>query len=296
MIGAASVSPLIEPGAAFEALRAGHTFLVDASWTLDPNASAYAGPSLPGAVRFDLDAVCDDASDLPHMAPSRVRLAQWAEDAGVIWGAPIIIYDNDGLFSAPRVWWTFRHCGWAAARVMNGGLPAWIAGGLPLEDPGVALFGAATPAEDEGCDAFEVASLDDVKAAVRDGFPRLLDARGADRFSGAAPEPRPGLRSGAMPGAVNIPYTELIASDGRLRSVRELERIFEDHGLGERDEVIATCGSGVTAAIIILALEVSGRRAHRLYDGSWAEWGAPDPDGTRPLGRSDQIKDGRTRR
>ncbi len=221
------------------------------------------------------------------MAPDRLRLAQWAYEVGLPWGAPAIIYDDIGLFSAPRVWWTLRHCGWTDVRVLNGGRPAWIAAGLPLEiSPQI-----GDPPPDGAPDLsprrrFSAASLDDVKAALREGAPRILDARPATRFAGDAPEPRGGLRSGHMPGAINIPYKEILTPEGELRPVADLDGLFSGLGLGRDSAAIATCGSGVTAAIIILALEATGRRAHSLYDGSWAEWGAPNPAGDRPVRRS----------
>ncbi len=247
--------------------------IVDASWRLDPAARParddYRRRHIPSAVFFDIDAVADHDTDLPHMLPSADEFARAVGALGIGAFDRVIVYDDAGLFSAARVWWTFRAMGHAAVSVLDGGLPRWIAEGRPTEvgDPHLepADYRPSTP----GAIA---ASADDVRAPLRDGAPRILDARAHDRFEGRAPEPRAGLRGGAMPGAVNLPLAALLDADGALAAPAALKAAFEARGVGPDDHVIATCGSGVTAAVIVLALERLGWRSAGLYDGAWAEW------------------------
>ncbi|MBI1392481.1 MAG: sulfurtransferase [Alphaproteobacteria bacterium] len=276
--------PVIEPDEAHAMWSAGEATFVDGTWTLTPGGSPDATAKLPGAVRFDLNQVSDGSSCLPHMAPDAGQVADWARAVGLPVDCSVVIYDDNGMFSSPRVWWTLRHAGWRNVRVLNGGRPAWIAAGLPLEGQATATREAR---DDRRAAApprrLASAGLKTVQAAVAAGGASIVDARPADRFLGRTPEPRPGLRGGAMPGARNVPYTALTDGGGRLKAPDDIKSAFEAAGVDLDGEVIATCGSGVTAAIVILALETIGHRRHRLYDGSWAEWGAPDPAGKRPV-------------
>ena len=265
-------SPLIS--AAELAARLGEPGLriVDASWRLDGHDTRadFAEVRIPGAVFLDLDAVSDQGSDLPHMLPSPAAFAASAGLLGLSDRDSIVVYDSAGLFSAARVWWMLRIMGARDVRVLDGGLPAWTAGGHPVEtghgpSPAFAVF---SPRFEAGA----VADMADVSRALADGD-QVVDARGAGRFRGETAEPRPGVRSGPMPGALNLPYIAVLGPDGLMKQGETLRAAFRDAGIDPGQPVITTCGSGVTAAILSLALETLGG-ASRLYDGSWAEWGA----------------------
>ena len=265
---------------------------VDASWRL-PTASnkdgsfeegakaAYDRAHIPGAVFFDLDKIADATSPLPHMLPSREKFESAVGAMGLTAKDTIIVYDEAGIFSAARVWWTFRIFGHRNVSVLNGGLPKWRAEGLPLDDqaeePQTVPYNTVHPIsrhpKSRTDDFFSTASRQDVADAIATRDRLIIDARPQARFDGTAPEPRAGLRSGAMPGAINLPYTEILNEDGTLKDDRTLSGLFAVFGDAQNKPVIATCGSGVTAAIIILALEKIGRRDHALYDGAWADWG-----------------------
>lgn len=261
---------------AWLAERAGDETIVvlDASWHMPAAgrdaAAEYAEAHIPGAVFFDIDKVSDHASPLPHMLPPAAEFAVAARRLGISNASTIVVYDTVGLFSAPRVWWTFRAMGHDAVHVLDGGLPRWIAEGRPLEtgwrDPEHGDFKARLRGD-------LVRDLDQVTAALRDPGLQVLDARPAARFQGAAPEPRPGLRSGHMPGARNLPFTGLIEGDA-LAAADKLREVFETVGVDPAKPAIATCGSGVSAAVIALALARLGQDDAAVYDGSWSEWGA----------------------
>lgn len=247
--------------------------IVDSTWYL-PNAGRNAAAEfeeghIPGAVHFDIDAIADTSSGLPHMLPSAQDFAQMAGALGMASDKTIIVYDEHGLFSAPRVWWTLKVMGAKDVRILEGGGPAWRAENRPLAT-GPATPTPATFVAQKDEDA--VAAFEAVLAASGSGR-QILDARPAPRFSGASPEPRPGLRAGHIPGARNLPFSELIA-DGKLKSEHELRTILSPTGIDLSQPVITTCGSGVTAAVLTLALDVLGASRVMLYDGSWAEWGA----------------------
>lgn len=248
--------------------------IVDASWRMDGSRPGEAEPRIPGAVRFDIDAVADYASPLPHMLPSPPAFAAAVGNLGIARDDDIVVYDERGLFSAARVWWTFRVMGATRVRVLDGGLPKWLAEGRPVETGPEAPRGRAEfiPAFVSG----GVADLMRVRRALDDPAVQVVDARPATRFCGEQGEPRPGLRSGHMPGAVNLPFGDLLTPEGRLKTREEIDALFSDAGLSPGQSIITTCGSGVTAAILTLALAVLGRDS-AVYDGSWAEWGGrPD--------------------
>lgn len=245
--------------------------IVDASWFLDgrDTRAAFIGAHLPGAVFFDLDAVSDRSSPLPHMLPKPADFAEAVGALGVSEKDEIVVYDQAGLFSAARVWWTFRVMGADRVRVLDGGLPKWLAERRPIESgepaPAPAIFTSRPRRE-------LVVDLSEMREAVDDPSRQVLDARPAARFRGETPELRPGLRSGHMPGACNLPFSSVLNADATLKGADELRSAFRAAGVDPDRPVTTTCGSGVTAAILSLALARLGREAP-IYDGAWAEWG-----------------------
>jgi thiosulfate/3-mercaptopyruvate sulfurtransferase len=253
------------------ALGAPDLRVVDGSWRMDGSRPGDEDPRIPGAVRFDLDAVADRSSPLPHMLPSPLEFAAAAGAMGIAHDDHIVVYDERGLFSAARVWWTFRVMGARRVQVLDGGLPKWSAERRPTEiGPGKPPPHATFTTDFQ---ADEVADLTKVRRALGEASARVIDARPAARFRGEDAEPRPGLRSGHMPGAANLPFGDLLHAGGALKSREDLAAAFSRLGLKPDQRVITSCGSGVTAAILTLALAVIGRSS-AVYDGSWAEWGA----------------------
>jgi thiosulfate/3-mercaptopyruvate sulfurtransferase len=250
--------------------------VIDASWHL-PNtgrmgAAEFRLAHIPGAVFFDIDTIADLETGLPHMLPKPEALAKEMSALGLGDGMRFVVYDLMGLFASARVWWTLRAYGVEEVRILEGGLPKWIKEGRPLKSgdahPEPRLF---TPRLDKSF----VASLDDVRRALASGSAQVVDARPADRFCGQAPEPRPGLRSGHMPGSLNLPFAEVV-EHGRLKPPEALKAAFAEHQVDLRKPIITSCGSGVSAAILALAVEEAGGKVEGLYDGSWAEWGSRD--------------------
>ena len=247
--------------------------VIDASWHMpatgrDGRREFLAG-HIPGAAFFDLDAVSDHTSPLPHMLPSPEDFASAMGALGVSNDMRVVVYDGAGLFSAPRLWWMLRTFGHDKVAILDGGLPKWTAEGRPLDT------GEAQPTARSFIphfDAAAVADAEQVRTALAAGSAQVLDARSADRFFGRAPEPRPGLASGHMPGSLNLPMTDLIAG-GRLKEPQALAAALAAAGVSGDKPVITSCGSGVSAAVITLSLARLGRPLGRLYDGSWTEWG-----------------------
>jgi thiosulfate/3-mercaptopyruvate sulfurtransferase len=271
-----TAGPLVS--AAWLAERLGDPALqvVDATWFMpgDPRrgATAFREAHIPGAVFFDIDALSNHATDLPHMLPSPEAFAADAGALGLRRDATVVVYDGQGIFSAPRVWWTLRVMGFPEVRVLDGGLKAWRARGGPVEAGDVAPTPTAlAPA----FDATLVRALPAVRDHLARGDAQVVDARPAPRFRGEAPEPRAGLRSGHMPGARNLAWNALVAEDGTFKSTADVRAAFEQAGMDLDRPVVTTCGSGVTAAVLALGLATLGQDRAPVYDGSWAEWGAP---------------------
>ena len=249
--------------------------ILDASWLLpgvegDAKA-AYDAAHIPGARYFDIDDISDHRSELPHMAPPIEKFMSRLRAMGVGDGHQVVVYDNIGIYSAPRVWWTFKLMGQENIAVLDGGLPKWVAEGRPTEDlPPMVRDRHMTVRRQ----AHLVRDVTQVSSASKLGDHEILDARSAGRFSGTDPEPRAGLRGGHIPGSKNVPFTSLLNADGTMKTPDALRAVFAAAGVDLAKPAITTCGSGVTAAIISLALERIGKTDHSLYDGSWTEWGA----------------------
>lgn len=248
--------------------------ILDASWYLPEagrNARAeYDEAHIPGARFFDIDEISDSASDLPHMAPPVEKFMSRMRAMGVGDGHQVVVYDGAGLFSAARVWWLFRLMGQENVAVLDGGFPKWREEGHPIEDMPPMVRDRHMTVRFQN---HLVRDVTQVSAASKLKDHMIVDARAANRFRGEAPEPREGLRSGHIPGSRSVPYTSLLNPDKTLKSPDETRKVFEEAGVDLEKPVITSCGSGVTAAILALALERMGHTQWSLYDGSWAEWG-----------------------
>lgn len=269
---------LIETDELERELEAPDIVVVDATWYLPTEAKSacedYLAEHIPGAVFFDIDEIADKKAPTGHMLPPPEKFSSQMRKMGIGDGQRVVVYDRQGTVSAPRVWWTFRVMGAQDVSVLNGGLLKWKAEGRPL------MMGEPTPRTPRHFTARHnldlVRDVDDVKKLIGNKFAGIIDARSPERFAGNAPEPRQGLRAGHMPGAVNFPYRQVLNTDGTFKSASELQEMFTAAGIDPHKPVVTTCGSGITACVLALALGEAGHLRTSVYDGSWAEWGADD--------------------
>jgi thiosulfate/3-mercaptopyruvate sulfurtransferase len=267
------MNPLVTPAWLASRLQDSETIVLDA--TLPPvgvtppvdTHARYLESHIPGALFFDIEELSDHATALPHMLPTPENFSRSMSALGVSDNSTIVIYEQQGVFSAPRAWWMFRTFGAQKVYILDGGLRAWMDSGLPTDAGSVQRAPASFHAALHHDAVVDLSQLNDRLTQHQ----QVLDARSAARFNGTAPEPRPGLSSGHMPGAVSIPFTELL-EDGRLKPADKLREYFSAKNVDLQQPITTTCGSGVTAAVIALGLEVAGAKNVALYDGSWAEY------------------------
>jgi len=271
-------SPLVSTDWLAERLASPDLVVVDGSWYLPQMGRdaevEYLEGHIPGALRFDIDDISDPSSGLPHTLPAPHVFSSKMRKLGIGDGQRIVVYDGIGLFSAPRVWWMFKVMGASEVFVLDGGIGKWRAEGRPLEDgPSQARIDRHFTAR---LNHLALADLDDVRKTVKSGTGQILDARPAGRFTGEDKEPREGMRSGHMPGAKNLPFSDLMHDDGTAKDPAAVKALLEAAGIDLSKPVTTTCGSGVTAAVLTLALTMAGASNLTLYDGSWSEWGGRD--------------------
>ena len=271
------MNPLVTPAWLAARLNDPNTTILDA--TLPPvgvtppvdTHARYLSSHIPNAIFFDINQHSDHATTLPHMLPRPEEFARSMSALGISDTATIVVYEQSGVYSAPRAWWMLRTFGAKNVYVLDGGLEAWTAANLPTQSGPVHHPAATFHAKLDHTAIKDLNQLSETLAEHEQTRPQILDARSAARFNGTAPEPRPGISSGHMPGATSLPYTDLVA-DGRLKSANELQQIFSTKNIDINQPITTTCGSGVTAAVISLALEIAGAKSTSLYDGSWAEY------------------------
>ena len=248
--------------------------ILDASWYLPSSGrdakKEYDAGHIPSARFFDIDEISDSRSDLPHMAPPVEKFISRLRKMGVGDGHQVVIYDGTGIFSAPRVWWLFRLMGKTDVAVLDGGFPKWKAEGREVEDLPPMVRDRHMTVQRQN---YLVKDVTQVASASKLGDQEIIDARSPGRFAGTEPEPRPGVRPGHIPGSKNLHYAQLLNADGTMKDKAGLRAAFEAAGVDLSKPAITSCGSGVSAAILNLALERIGKTDHALYDGSWAEWG-----------------------
>ena len=248
--------------------------ILDASWYLPSSGrdakKEYDAGHIPSARFFDIDEISDSRSDLPHMAPPVEKFISRLRKMGVGDGHQVVIYDGTGIFSAPRVWWLFRLMGKTDVAVLDGGFPKWKAEGREVEDLPPMVRDRHMTVQRQN---YLVKDVTQVASASKLGDHEIIDARSPGRFAGTEPEPRPGVRSGHIPGSKNLHHAQLLNPDGTMKDKAGLRAAFEAAGIDLSKPAITSCGSGVSAAILNLALERIGKADHALYDGSWAEWG-----------------------
>ncbi|MEN8892393.1 3-mercaptopyruvate sulfurtransferase [Planktotalea arctica] len=249
--------------------------IIDASWYMEAEnrdaKAEYDAGHIPGARFFDIDEISDARSSLPHMVPSGEKFMSRMRAMGIGDGHQVVVYDGAGLFSAPRVWWMFRLMGQMNVAVLDGGLKKWLAEGREVEDLPPVIRDRHMMVRFQNQ---MVKDVTQVAAAAKLGAPQIVDARPPERFAGSVPEPRAGLRAGHIPGSRNVYYKDLLSEDGTMKAPDALKAAFAAGGVDMSKPVITTCGSGITACILALALERIGKSDHAVYDGSWTEWGS----------------------
>lgn len=270
--------PLVSTDWLARNLAAPDVRVVDCSWFMPADGrdarAEYEATHIPGAVFFDIEEISDTASELPHMLPSPTRFSSRVRKLGLGDGVRIVAYDNNAFYASARVWWMFRAMGHEDVAVLDGGLKKWLAEGRPVDDM------AVRPSERHftpRANSFLLRDLDQMRANLTSRREQVVDTRSAARFTGAVAEPRAGLRSGHIPGALNLPASDLLAADGTLKDAQALSALFAAAGVDLDKPITTSCGSGVSAAVASLALARLGRVDVALYDGSWTEWGSrPD--------------------
>jgi thiosulfate/3-mercaptopyruvate sulfurtransferase len=271
------MNPLVSPAWLAERLNRPDVVVLDA--TLPPvgvtpavdTRARYEHKHIPGAVFFDIDQLSDHTTTLPHMLPSEESFSSSMWELGVGDGMTMVVYEQTGVFSAPRAWWMLRTFGAKEIYLLDGDLDAWIKAGFPVQSGPVVRNRASFHAKLDHAAVKNFAEIQQMIAQHAQGGTQILDARSAGRFAGTAPEPRPGISSGHMPGATSVPYTEL-TQDGRMKDAEALRQLFAAKAVKLDKPVTTSCGSGVTAAVIALGLEIAGASQVSLYDGSWAEY------------------------
>jgi len=268
-------SPLVSTVWLAERLSDPQLRIADASWYLPKMGrdakSEYAQAHIPGAVYFDIDALSDQSTSLPHMLAPPNEFAARMGALGLGDEHIIVVYDGAGLFSSPRAWWTLRAMGHTNVFVLDGGLPKWRREGYPVDSSPVIPTPARFTAKPN---TPMVRAIGQMMENLQSRAAQVVDARGRPRFAGEEAEPRPGVRGGHIPGSINVPYSQLIGPDGTLKAMDDLRALFAERRVDLTAPIVTTCGSGVTAAIATLALEIAGANDVALYDGSWSEWGA----------------------
>jgi thiosulfate/3-mercaptopyruvate sulfurtransferase len=272
-----SLPPLVSTSWLADRLGDPHVRPLDASWYMAASgrdaAAEFDAAHIPGAVRFDLDLNSDPSSPLPHMLPPAGRFTASMQALGISADDTLVVYDGSGTnLSAPRAWWMLTVFGHPRVTLLDGGFGTWRAEGRAVESGPARTMGRGTFSA--RLDAARVRDLEAMRSNLESGAEQVLDARSAGRFAGTAPEPRPGLRPGHIPGSRNLPYTDLLAPDGTMLPAAELHRRFTDAGIDPARPVVASCGSGVTACALVHALHRLGHEGAAVYDGSWTEWGA----------------------
>lgn len=269
------ISPLVSAGWLAQRLHTSHVKVVDASWYMPAakrdTKGEFAQCHIPTAVFFDIDAHSDHSTDLPHMLPTSEQFSAAVGALGIGNEDTVIVYDTAGLFSAARVWWMFRYFGHESVAVLDGGFPQWLRENHPVAE------GEANPTPTRFSTRPQLQYVRDKQALlsnIKDKTSHVLDARSAERFAGTAAEPRAGLRCGHIPGSDSLPFTVCLNEDGMLKSPTALKQLLTSAGVSYERPVVSSCGSGVTACVLDLALEITGHTNHAVYDGAWAEWGA----------------------
>ena len=271
-------SPIVSAEWLLQHVSAPDVRILDATWTMpgaSPNGKElYENQHIAGARHFDIDDIADTSSDLPHMLPSAEKFASRSRRLGLGDGHRIICYDQNGYLASARAWWMFRVMGHDDVAVLDGGLAAWKAAGGEVEDlPELTSTDRHFTVRLRSDLVRDKARMEEIAG---DKSAQIVDARSPDRFQGKVDEPRPNLRRGHIPGSINVPYGELIAADGRMKSADELKALFVERGVRMDRPIVNTCGSGVSAAVLSLAQAIAGHDDSAVYDGSWAEWGAVD--------------------